>query len=270
MKYKILILDLDGTLVNSQKKITDETKAALIEYQEKGGTVILASGRPVYGIIPLADELKLHKYGGYIIAFNGGTIIECSSMKSIWEKWMPGKSITFLYKFAMEHEIGIVTYEDENIITETPENEYVLEEQKINKMTIKKVDSFCDYVKFPVTKCLMVGDGDILENIETKLKEEVGQMLSICRSAPYFLEIMPLNITKDGALSWLSKCLKVDRTCMAACGDGYNDQSMLEYAGLGVAMGNAQECVKEIAQIVAPDNDHEGVAWVVHKLLNEK
>ena len=57
---------------------------------------------------------------------------------------------------------------------------------------------------------------------------------------------------------------------MAACGDGYNDQSMLEYAGLGVAMGNAQECVKEIAQIVAPDNDHEGVAWVVHKLLNEK
>ena len=250
MKYKILILDLDGTLVNSQKKITDETKAALIEYQEKGGTVILASGRPVYGIIPLADELKLHKYGGYIIAFNGGTIIECSSMKSIWEKWMPGESITFLYKFAMEHEIGIVTYEDENIITETPENEYVLEEQKINKMTIKKVDSFCDYVKFPVTKCLMVGDGDILENIETTLKEEVGQMLSICRSAPYFLEIMPLNITKDG--------------------DGYNDQSMLEYAGLGVAMGNAQECVKEIAQIVAPDNDHEGVAWVVHKLLNEK
>lgn len=71
-------------------------------------------------------------------------------------------------------------------------------------MTIKKVDSFCDYVKFPVTKCLMVGDGDILENIETKLKEEVGQMLSIYRSAPYFLEIMPLNITKDGALSWLS------------------------------------------------------------------
>ena len=117
---------------------------------------------------------------------------------------MPGESITFLYEFAMEHEIGIVTYEDENIITETPENEYVLEEQKINKRTIKKVDSFCDYVKFPVTKCLMVGDGDILENIETKLKEEVGQMLSIYRSAPYFLEIMPLNITKDGALSWLS------------------------------------------------------------------
>ena len=121
---------------------------------------------------------------------------------------MPGKSITFLYKFAMEHEIGIVTYEDENIITETPENEYVLEEQKINKMTIKKVDSFCDYVKFPVTKCLMVGDGDILENIETKLKEEVGQMLSIYRSAPYFLEIMPLNITKDGALSWYATLTK--------------------------------------------------------------
>ena len=115
-------------------------------------------------------------------------------MKSIWEKWMPGESTTFLYKFAMEHEIGIVTYEDENIITETPENEYVLEEQKINKMTIKKVDSFCDYVKFPVTKCLMVGDGDILENIETKLKEEVGQMLSIYRSAPYFREYETFSV----------------------------------------------------------------------------
>ncbi len=76
-----------------------------------------------------------------------------------------------------------------------------------------------------------------MKQIERRSWADVEQYV---RSAPYFLEIMPLNITKDGALSWLSKYLKVDRTCMAACGDGYNDQSMLEYAGLGVAMGNAQ------------------------------
>ncbi len=81
---------------------------------------------------------------------------------------MPGKSITFLYKFAMEHEIGIVLHMRMRILLRKHQRMSMFwEEQKINKMTIKKVDSFCDYVKFPVTKCLMVGDGDILENIET-------------------------------------------------------------------------------------------------------
>ena len=94
-------------------------------------------------------------------------------------------------------------------------------------------------------------------------------MLSIYRSAPYFLEIMPLNITKDGALSWLSKYLKVDRTCMAACGDGYNDQSMLEYAGNSVAMGNAMEEVKKHAKIVIDNNNNDGVGKFLTDILTE-
>lgn len=81
MKYKVLVLDLDGTLTNSKKKITDYTKKILLNLQKKGVHIVLASGRPEYGIWPLARELELEKYGGYILAFNGGKIVECSTKK---------------------------------------------------------------------------------------------------------------------------------------------------------------------------------------------
>ena len=86
MEYKLIALDLDGTLTNSEKHITPRTKAALMEAQKRGVRLVLASGRPTFGIMPLAKELELARYGGFILAFNGGKIVDCKTGKTVFEK----------------------------------------------------------------------------------------------------------------------------------------------------------------------------------------
>ena len=98
MKYKVLVLDLDGTLTNSKKKITDYTKKILLNLQKKGVHIVLASGRPEYGIWPIAKELELEKYGGYILAFNGGKIVECSTKKTIFERTIEYSYVQEIYE----------------------------------------------------------------------------------------------------------------------------------------------------------------------------
>ena len=172
---------------------------------------------------------------------------------------------------AKEHDVGILTYEGDHIVTETPENIYAQKESFINKMPIQKIEDFSSYVNFPVTKCLMVADGDYLARVEEQLKMELGSRYSILRSEPYFLEIMPEGIDKAQSLERLLAHVGIERKEMAAFGDGFNDRSMLVYAGLGVAMGNAQEPVKEAADYIAPTNDEDGVAWVIeHMIMQEE
>lgn len=267
MHYRFLALDLDGTLTNSRKVITEGTKTVLKKYQECGGTVILASGRPAYGILPLAETLELHKYGGYILAFNGGQIINCKNRQVVWQKVMPSEVIADLYKLAADNQVTMVTYENENIITENPDDPYVLKEMAINSMSAKRVDSFVKYVTFPVAKCLMTGDGEYLAGVEKRAKETFRDRLSIFRSEPFFLEIMPEGIDKAESLERLLTRLGAYREQMAACGDGFNDMTMIEYAGLGIAMENGQDCVKKAADFIAPSNDKDGVAWVVENKL---
>ena len=271
MDYHMVVLDLDGTLTNSEKKVTERTKKALTVYMEHGGTVVLASGRPTYGIIPLARELHLDTYGGYILFFNGGQIISCEKNEVIYQKELPSGVPKLLGEKAKEHDVGILTYEGDHIVTETPENIYAQKESFINKMPIQKIEDFSSYVNFPVTKCLMVADGDYLARVEEQLKMELGSRYSILRSEPYFLEIMPEGIDKAQSLERLLAHVGIERKEMAAFGDGFNDRSMLVYAGLGVAMGNAQEPVKEAADYIAPTNDEDGVAWVIeHMIMQEE
>ena len=97
MDYKLLALDLDGTLTNSKKEITPQTLEALIDIQEKGVKVVLASGRPVYGILPLAEQLHLADYGSYVLGFNGGRIIDCRTKEVVYNQTLPDNIIDTLF-----------------------------------------------------------------------------------------------------------------------------------------------------------------------------
>ena len=101
---KILVLDIDGTLTNSQKEITPQTKAGIINIMERGHKVILASGRPTPGMRRYAEELELEKYGGYLLSFNGGRIINCRTGEIVYQKILPSNVIAGLYKFAVKHD----------------------------------------------------------------------------------------------------------------------------------------------------------------------
>ena len=269
MKYSTVVLDLDGTLTNSEKRVTDRTRQALFRYMEAGGTVVLASGRPTYGVWPIAKELQLDVYGGYILSFNGGNMIDCKTQNIIYQKKLREKLPAILARFAKEQGVAILTYEGEQIITETPADIYVQKEAFINRMPVKQVEDFGAYVDFPVTKCLIVGDGDHMVTVEQRLKELLGAECCIFRSEPYFLEVVPKGIDKAQSLDRLNTYLGKRADDTAAFGDGFNDCSMIDYAGLGVAMGNAQDVVKDVADEITETNDADGVAVVVERFLQE-
>ncbi len=267
MDYKMIVLDLDGTLTNKDKIITPKTKQALMEAQKRGVKVVLASGRPTYGVMPLAKELELETYGGYILSFNGGIILDCQTREIIFRKEHPVEANRRIIELAKEEQVDILTYQDELIITNNKENPYAKLESKINHLELKQVDDLASYVDFAVPKFLMLDDGDYLALVEARVKAALGKNFSVYRSDPYFLEILPRGIDKAQSLEKLLQTLNMDRKQMIACGDGYNDISMIEYAGLGVAMENAVRPARNAADYVTRSNNDDGIAHVVEKFL---
>ena len=267
MKYKMIVLDLDGTLTNEKKKITPKTKDALMRAQEYGIKVVLASGRPTYGITALADELKLKEYGGYILAFNGGKIISCKDMNVVFEQILDENLVPKLYETATNNNMPILTYQGESIATSKKDDQYVAYEAFINQMPVIQYDDFLGQVVYPINKCLIVGEPTLLHELELKLAKEVEGKMNIYRSATCFLECVPLGIDKAKSLDRLIKTLDIKKEEIIACGDGYNDLSMIEFAGLGVAMANAAEDIQAKADFITYSNEEDGVAHVIDKFI---
>lgn len=267
MKYKILVLDIDGTLTNSEKKITPATKEALLKIQSNGIKVVIASGRPTPGTIRYASELEFDKYGSFILSYNGAKITNFATKEIIYQRTLPHTLIPALYKKAVELNCGIITYENDCIIAGTAIDKYIEIESRINNIPIKCTDDFASCIDFDVNKCIVTNDGDILAEAEKDFAEEFGDRLSIYRSEAYFLEIMPKNVDKAASLSELLKRLGINKDEMICCGDGFNDISMIKYAGLGVAMSNAQQAVKEAADYITASNDEDGIVQVIEKFM---
>lgn len=271
MKYKLLVLDLDGTLTNSKKQITPFTLATLMEAQEQGLRIVLASGRPTYGIIPLAKQLEMHRFGGFILSFNGGKIINQATNEVLYEQTLESDIIPILYKRAWDAGLTILSYNGKYILTENAEDKYVKYESFLTKMKVKETDDFLRDLHLPADKCMIVGEPEDLVPLEEKLRQEVGQQINVYRSEAFYLELVPKGIDKAASLARLLEKLAISPDEIVAVGDGYNDVSMIRYAGLGVAMANAQEPVKASANYVTPQtNDEDGVAWLVKKLLKEE
>lgn len=267
MNYNIIVLDLDGTLTNRDKIITDRTKKSLMEAQKRGKKVVLASGRPTYGVMPLAEELKLEEYGGYILSFNGGCIMDCRTGETVFKRELPTESNKKIIGLAKEEGVDILTYEKTVIITDNPDCPYAQKESAINRLKIRKIEDMQAHLTFSVPKFLMLDDGDFLALVEPRVKAALGKNFSVYRSEPYFLEIMPKGIDKAQSLERLLDSLGMSRDEMIACGDGYNDLSMIRYAGLGVAMENAVLPVRNAADYVTWSNNDDGIAHVVEKFM---
>lgn len=268
MRYQILVLDLDGTLTNSKKEITAPTLEALIQIQKNGKKVVLASGRPINGVAPLAEKLKLHEYGGYTLSFNGARITNCTTGELIYNKTLPLDITQDVYDIARSFDgLDIVTYDDDTILSGIKPNYYDGLESKINSMEIQFVDNFVESITTPVNKFLITGDSEIVLKAEETLKGKFHGYLNIYKSEPYFLEVMPQNIDKAYSLQKLLSSLGLTADEMICCGDGFNDLSMIQYAGLGVAMENAQDLIKVHADFITKSNDEDGVLHVIEKFM---
>lgn len=267
MEYKMIVLDLDGTLTNRDKIITPRTKQALMEAQKAGKIVVLASGRPTAGIRPLAEELELAAYGSYILSYNGGMIINCATGEAVFSSLLPVDSNKKIIRLAKEYRVDILTYEGEEIITNNKECPYAIKESNINHLPLRQVEDMESYTDFQVPKFLMLDDGDYLVTVEPRVKAAMGRDFSVYRSEPFFLEIMPKGIDKAQSLARLLEHLDMKKDEMIACGDGYNDLTMIRFAGLGVAMENAVLPVRNAADYITASNNEDGVGLVVEKFM---
>ena len=258
--FRAIALDLDGTLTNHDKVVTPRTRQALLKAQELGTVIILASGRPTYGIVPVAECLELEKRGGYILSYNGGNIVNAKTGEKLFSQFLPDAVIPILYKYAKEKNHALLGYAGNEIITEMPDDPYVKEESRINKMNIRKVDNLLDALEPHPTKLLMTGDPTDMIKAEEELVEILGEKMDIFRSAPFFLELVPKGIDKAQSLLRLLSKINLTPADLMAFGDGYNDLSMLKLAGVGVAMANAAPEVRANADYVTLSNEEDGVA----------
>lgn len=269
MKRKALVLDIDGTLTNSRKEIAPATKDRIQTALEKGHICVLASGRPVYGMQRYARELDLGRFGGFLLSHNGARVAACDTGEVIYQKPMPLAILPCLYEFAARNGAGLATHLDDTAISAFEPDGYVSWEAHINGMAVRHVEDFVDFVDFDIYMCFMTAEEEKAAVLEKKLQAVCGDAVSVYRSEPYFIEIVPRGVDKGNSLARLMAHLGIAREDVICCGDGFNDISMMRYAGVGVAMGNARQEVKEAADYVTASNDEDGLVQVIDRFLLE-
>ena len=268
MKYKLLVLDVDGTLLNDEREISKRTLAALLKVQQMGVRIVLASGRPTYGLMPLAKTLELGNYGGFVLSYNGCRIIKAQNGEILFERRINPEMLPYLEKKARKNGFAIFTYHDDTLITDSPDNEYIKNEALLNNLKIIREDEFSTAIDFAPCKCMLVSDKEkALIGLEQHWEKRLAGTLDAFRSEPYFLEVVPCGVNKANTLGALLEHLGVTREEVIAVGDGVCDVTMLQLAGMGVAMGHSQDSVKVCADYVTASNEEDGVALAVEKLI---
>lgn len=268
MKYKLLVLDVDGTLLNNENEISKRTLSTLIKAQHTGVRIVLASGRPTSGILPFAKELELDHFGGFILSYNGSKVIKADSGEVLFERRINPEQIPYLEKKARKNDFSIFTYHDDYLLTNNADNIHVRREAWLNHLRIMEEPEFSIAIDFAPCKCVLVSDDEeALHGLESHWKRRLAGVLDVFPSEPYFLEVVPFGIDKANTLGVLMEQLGVTRDEVIAIGDGVADVTMLQQAGVGVAMGHAQDSVKICADYVTASNEEDGVAQAVEKLI---
>ena len=265
--YKIIALDMDGTLLNDEKIVTEETKKALKEAREKGVKVVLASGRPIDGLRRYLEELDLMHDNEYVLSYNGCLVQETKSEKIISEKGLKGKDLHYIYNFAKEFGVNIHAFSPTRGLITPKNSKYTEVEANINKIDI----NVCDFNEISddesIIKIMLIDEPEILDKAIAKLPKEVGEKYNLAKSTPFFFEVINKESNKGLGLKELADYLNISKDEIIAVGDAGNDLDMIEFAGLGVAMDNGHDNVKEAADYITKSNNEDGVAEVVKKFI---
>ena len=261
MNYKMIFLDIDGTLVNSKKEITEKTRSILQKKMQEGIIVCIASGRPFHVTIDFAENLGLFQYGGYICAHNGQKICDLGSGEDIFESF-PSKIVCEkAYDFSKKNEMEFIAYCGDMILTENPLGKFVRIESRVNKIPIKGVESMLRIMQNRKIKFILAYDKSNIEEKASELSEIIGDDADIFRSQECFIDVLPKGINKASQCLKLAKSLGIDRSETIAFGDGYNDIKMIESAGIGVAMKNGIDEIKQKADYITKyTNEEDGIA----------
>ena len=265
--YKLIALDMDGTLLNSEKKITGNTKKALKEAEAKGVKVVLASGRPLSGITKSLEELDLLKGDDYVLSFNGGIVINSKTKEVVTSSLLKGADLKEIYKVSQELDINIHAFSSKRGLITPKMSQYTQHECDINGIDAEIMDFNDIEDDEDIVKVMMIDPQEKLDKAIEKLPKDLYEKYSVFKSAPFFLEFTNKEVDKGKGLKKLGEYLGIKQEEIIACGDAGNDLSMIKYAGLGVAMKNATDDVKNAADYITLSNDEDGIAHVVNKFI---
>lgn len=268
---KVLFLDLDGTLLNDEKEITQGNREALNKALQMGHRVVITTGRPLASAKIQNERLGLTGEGCYIIAYNGGVIYDCGAQKPIYEQMLPKDVAIQAVRVCNSINVHAQTYDESHILVEPNHNPSAVEKYShYSGIPYRQVEDFANEIGEGVPKVLVISYGDrpTLELAEKRLKESLGDKADCLYSSNSFMEVVAPGLNKGSAIVRLCDLLGVPVADSIACGDQENDLLMLKSAGIGVAMANGIDAVKAVADyITVNDNNHDGIAEVVEKFL---
>ena len=268
--YKLIALDMDGTLLTTEKKISEKTKVAIKAAEAKGVKIVLASGRPLLGINRSLEELELLKDDDYVLSFNGGLVQNTKTGEIVSKVSLKGSDLKYIYEISRNLNINIHAFSAKDVLITPKNSQYTDHEAEINGIDINIKDFNEIEDEEDIIKVMMIDPQEILDPAIDKLPSEIYEKYSVFKSSPFFLEFTHKEVDKGLGLKRLGEHLGIKREEIIACGDAGNDLSMVKYAGLGVAMANATPEVKEVANYITTSNDEDGIAKVIEKfILNE-
>ncbi|MCM1130541.1 MAG: Cof-type HAD-IIB family hydrolase [Roseburia sp.] len=267
---KLCTIDLDGTLFDNQKRISDENKLAIRKAKANGCKVVIATGRPYNGVLPVLKELNLVSDKDYVICYNGAKVFNTKTMELIFSTTISGKMVKELY--VESKRLGTYFHafkKNEDLITDE-HNPYTDVEVRINKIIDHIVDFNMVGDNEEFLKCMMVGEGSAIDNAMKNLNLKYYETYSVVRSSSIFLEFLNKITNKGTALEALASYLDIKMEETMAIGDAGNDLAMIEKASVGVAMENSFPEVKKVANFITTSNESSGVAKALNRFVNSK
>lgn len=268
---KLLTIDLDGTLFDKNKNISIKNKEAIKKARQKGCKVVIATGRPIAGVLPVLKELEMNSASDYVIVYNGAKVFNVGNNKVVCSSTINGKDVKELYYESKRLNSYYHAFkENEDLVTDQ-HNPYTDVECTINKINdmIINFEDIDDNEQF--LKTMIVCDEKTLDAAMININPKFKTNYSMVRSADIFLEFLNKNSHKGFALKELANYLNIDINETMAIGDAGNDLPMIEIAGIGVAMANAYDYVKKSADFITLSNEEDGVAYAIEKfILNNK
>ncbi|MDR2160479.1 MAG: HAD family hydrolase [Treponema sp.] len=267
---RMLALDLDDTLLRSDLSISYRTRNAIKRAESLSVTVVLASGRSPAAMEQFSRLLGMHRRPGYLICNNGTVIQESHTGKLIYEVRIKKESALSAFDLADAEGFAVQIYEDD-IVYVSRSNEYAEYDQKLTGLRQVVVENFRAMVEAGCYKLLIPGDPMLLKPLESIIRTYLGSGITLFTSKPYFLEILPAHTDKGTALAKAAEFMGIKQEEVLAIGDSMNDEAMIRWAGMGVAMANGDERIKNIASLVTEkSNDDDGVAEVIEKYVLDR
>lgn len=265
--YKLIAIDLDGTLLNDRHEVPEDVINTLDEAKKQGIKVVLCSGRPIGGMQRYIEASNLNENGDFAIAYNGALVLNTHTKEAVSEISLEHKDLVKLYDLSIELDTPMHFFDIENVYTPNANiSKYTVLESYLTKVPLRYRQVSEIPTNLPIPKIMFIDDPAKLDQVIRALPKSLYEEYTIVQSAAHFLEFVHLDASKGNAVKGLAEQLGIKQEEVMSIGDNGNDLSMIEYAGCGVAMGNAIPEIKAAADFVTLTNNEGGVAHVIRKL----